>query len=150
MVEAVFDEVDVQSTWNIYYTCSLWYGLSNFNAKSEFLSHFHGPLNIENDSADGATVYWGHILVSNKKKYVWGKPKTNSNETLKAWQSWTSAEWLKFVISLITMIGNKNKYLGLTPAFQKTSKSTHGTSANNDENMWNKYQCAIFIRTLKS
>ena len=31
--------------------------------KLEILSHFYGPLNIENDSADGASVYWGHILV---------------------------------------------------------------------------------------
>ena len=26
---------------------------------------FHSPLNIENDSAGGASVYWGHILVVN-------------------------------------------------------------------------------------
>ena len=36
---------------------------SNFNAKLEFLPYFHGPLNIENDSADGASVYSGHIRV---------------------------------------------------------------------------------------
>ena len=28
-----------------------------------FLPQFHGPLNIENDSASGASVYLGHILV---------------------------------------------------------------------------------------
>ena len=28
-----------------------------------FLPHFHGPLNMENDNADGASVYFGHILV---------------------------------------------------------------------------------------
>ena len=44
------------------YTCSLWHDLSNFNAKLEVLSDFNGPLNIENDSADGASVYWGHIV----------------------------------------------------------------------------------------
>ena len=27
------------------------------------MPHFHGPLNIENDSADGASVYYGHVLV---------------------------------------------------------------------------------------
>ena len=31
--------------------------------KGLFLPHFHGPLNIENDNAVGASVYLGHILV---------------------------------------------------------------------------------------
>ena len=31
--------------------------LSNFNAKLKIFPHFHGPLNIENDSADRASVY---------------------------------------------------------------------------------------------
>ena len=35
----------------------------NFNAKLDILPQFHGPLNIENDSASGASVYYGHILV---------------------------------------------------------------------------------------
>ena len=52
-------------TW---YTCSLRYDLSNFNAKLEILPEFHGPLNIENDSASGAFVYWGHILVYSLKE----------------------------------------------------------------------------------
>ena len=30
--------------------------------KLEISPHFHGQLNIENDSADGWSVYWGHIL----------------------------------------------------------------------------------------
>ena len=37
--------------------------LSHFNAKLEFLSKFNDQLNIENDSADGASVYYGHIIV---------------------------------------------------------------------------------------
>ena len=40
---------------------------SNFNATLEIFSHFHGPLNIYNDSADGASLYWGHILVYSLK-----------------------------------------------------------------------------------
>ena len=35
-------------TW---YTCSLWYDLSNLKAKLDFWPQFHGPLNIENESA---------------------------------------------------------------------------------------------------
>ena len=34
-----------------------------YDGKLKILSYFHGALNIENDSADGASVYWGHILV---------------------------------------------------------------------------------------
>ena len=45
------------------YTCSLWYDLSNFNSKLKFWPQFHGPLNIENDCASRASVYYGHILV---------------------------------------------------------------------------------------
>ena len=33
------------------------------------LSHFHGPLNIKNDSSDGASVYLGHILVFEYLKF---------------------------------------------------------------------------------
>ena len=39
------------------------YDLSHFNAKLKFLPHFHSTLYIENDSADGASVYLEHILV---------------------------------------------------------------------------------------
>ena len=39
------------------------YDLSHFNAKLKFLPHFHSTLDIENDSADGASLYYGHILV---------------------------------------------------------------------------------------
>ena len=39
--------------------------------KLEFLSHFHGPLNIENDSVDGASVYLEHILVFFFFLYLW-------------------------------------------------------------------------------
>ena len=46
---------------------------SNFNAKLETLPLFPGPLNIENDTADGAYVYYGHILVKSSiiDKAVW-------------------------------------------------------------------------------
>ena len=55
LVKVVFDEVEV--------TCSLWYDLSTLDAKLKFLPHFPGPLNMENDSASGASVYYGHSLV---------------------------------------------------------------------------------------
>ena len=45
------------------YTCAVSYDLFNFNAKLVFLPQFHGQLNTENDSASGASVYYGHILV---------------------------------------------------------------------------------------
>ena len=42
----------------------LWYyDLSNFNAKLDFL-------NMENDSASGASVYLGHILVPSDFNWV--------------------------------------------------------------------------------
>ena len=49
------------------YTCSLWYDLSNLNAELELWPPFHGPLNMENDSASGASVYYGHILVLKRR-----------------------------------------------------------------------------------
>ena len=48
---------------NWFCTCSLWYDLSYLNAWLEFWPQFHSPLNIENDSASGESVYWGHVLV---------------------------------------------------------------------------------------
>ena len=36
---------------------------SNLNANLEFLSQFHGPLHIKNESTNGASVYYGQILV---------------------------------------------------------------------------------------
>ena len=33
--------------------------------KLEIFPHFYGPLNIENDSADEASVYYGHVLFVN-------------------------------------------------------------------------------------
>ena len=55
-----------------YYTCTLWYDISNFNAKLEILPDFHGPLNIENNSVDGASVYVGHTLVICDLQTVFG------------------------------------------------------------------------------
>ena len=53
LVEIVFDEVEVQSTWNIF----------NFYVKLEILPHFNGSLNIEKDCADVTTVCYEHIIV---------------------------------------------------------------------------------------
>ena len=46
------------------------YDLSHLNAILEILSHFHGLLNIENDSADEASVYLEHILVDSSIEYI--------------------------------------------------------------------------------
>ena len=62
LVMVVFDEVEDQSTWNLVHMFPMIWSF-NFNAKLEIFPHFHGPLNIENYSADEASVYWGHILV---------------------------------------------------------------------------------------
>ena len=48
LVKVVFDEVEVQSTWNLVYMFPM-VNLSFFNAKL-FFTQFHGPLNIENES----------------------------------------------------------------------------------------------------
>ena len=39
LVKVVFDEVEVQSTWNLVHMI-LWYDLSNFNAKLDLLPNF--------------------------------------------------------------------------------------------------------------
>ena len=62
LIKVVFNEVEVQSTWNLVYMLLI-YGFSNFNAKLEFWCQFHGPLAMENDSASEASVYFRHILV---------------------------------------------------------------------------------------
>ncbi len=69
MVEVVFDEVEIQSTWNLVHMCSSWYDLLNFTAKLKILPNFHSQLNIENDCTDGKSMYLWPFLVW-RKKYI--------------------------------------------------------------------------------
>ena len=51
LVKVVFDEAEVQSTWNFVHMFLMIYILSYVNAKLDFWPQFHGPLNIENERA---------------------------------------------------------------------------------------------------
>ena len=106
------------------YTCSLWYDLSNFNSKLKFWPQFHGPLNIENYSASGASVYYGHILVWGVVRFPWLHCQNSRRNH--------SDRRLKFPSRVIVTLINLKKQLATMVSYNmllaiRISMDTHST-----------------------